>query len=152
MHIDTRSPRAVLLSLVFALLCVWPATTRAQLVPDRLYYGVGQRVVVTVDAPEDFEGELTIKLHDPRTLGVLATASAARGRTDLTGLFSTIWADKSPAVVLAQLYLDSVATGAPLVLQPLVTPNRARLVDPLTMAPSDKPSAQVVFDDDRLTT
>ncbi len=140
----------MLASLLVLTVCT--ASLRAQLIPDQLYSGVGQRVVVTVKAPQDYEGELTIKLHDPRTLEVLATATAARGRTDLTGLFPAIWSDKSQRVMLAQLYLGSVATGAPLVLQPLVTPNRAKLVDPLTMSPSERDDAKVVFEDDRLST
>jgi len=121
----------------------------AGLTPDRLYFGVGQRVVITVEAPEDFLGELTIKLHDPRTLTVLASAPAAKGRADLTSLFPTIWAQKSDQVVLAQLYLDSKASGSPLVIQPMVTPNRATRVDPATMKVSEDQNAEVVFEDDR---
>lgn len=130
---------------------VLATSSPAQLLPERLYNGVGQRVVITVQAPEDFMGELAIRLHDPRTLEVLASAPAAKGRTDLTGLFPTIWAQKNERVVLAQLYLDSVATGAPLVLQPIVTPNIAKRVDPNTMRPSDADNAAVVFEDDRLS-
>jgi peptidyl-prolyl cis-trans isomerase B (cyclophilin B) len=124
----------------------------AQLTPDRLYIGVGQRVVVTVGSPDDFFGELTIKLHDPRTLQVIHSAPAAKGRVDLTSLFPTIWADKSEQVMLAQLYLDSTATGSPLVLQPLVTPNIATRVEESTMKLSEDSQAKVVFQDDRLST
>jgi len=139
---------AIALSVLFLLV----TPLGAQLTPERLYCGVGQRVVVTVDAPEDYNGELTIRLHDPRTFKVLGTAPAARGRTDLTSLFPSIWADKSHAVVLAQLYLGPEATGAPLVLQPMVTPNRAMLVDAATMRVSDEKDARVVFEDDRQST
>jgi len=125
---------------------------RAQLTPDRLYVGVGQRVVVQVNAPDDFLGDLTIKLVNGSTLAPIASAPAAKGRADLTSLFPTIWADKSDQVMLAQLYLDSSATGAPLVLQPMVTPNRAAQVDPNTMKVSQERSATVVFEDDRLAT
>ena len=134
---------------------IWinPATpVQAQLSPDRLYFGVGQRIVIRVDAPDDFLGELTIKLHDPRTLKVLQSAPAAKGRVDLSGLFPMIWSDKTESVVLAQLYLDAEAIGAPLVVQPMVTPNRASLVEPTTLKVSEAPGAVVMFEDDRLTT
>ena len=155
-HIDqsTRLSRSSApCSLIVALLIMlmaWPTLANAQLTPDHLYNGVGQRIVITVDAPDDFPGELTIKLHNPRTLEVLASAPAAKGRADLTGLFPKLWADKSEQVMLAQLYLDDQATGAPLVLQPLLTPNMAKRVDPNTMRLSEDSTAVVVFEDDRL--
>ncbi len=136
--------------MIFAAIC--SSTTHAQLIPDRLYYGIGQRVVVVVNAPDEFAGELTIKLCNPHTLEVLHSAPAAKGRVDLTSLFPTIWADKDDQVLLAQLYLDGVATGSPLVLQPMVTPNTAVRVDPATMQLSEDRLAEVVFEDDRLST
>jgi len=147
---STSIARRLLLVLFFCACCAPYAS--AQLTPDRLYFGVGQRVVIRVDAPEDFPGELTIKLHNPASGEVIESATAAKGRVDLTSLFPDIWKDKSEQVVYAQLYLDSVATGSPLVLQPLVTPNRAVLVDPSTMKVSEDPKAAVVFEEDRLST
>jgi len=139
------------LALIVQLVIITMSTSpvNAQLTPDRLYFGVGQRVVIRVDAPEQFIGELTIKLHDPRTGVVLESAPAAKGRVDLTSLFPKIWVDKSESVVLAQLYLDSTATGSPLVLQPMVTPNRAVLVDPSTLKISEDPKSTVIFEDER---
>ena len=125
---------------------------QAQITPDRLYHGVGQRVVVLVSTPENETAEPSIKLHDAGTLKVIASAPAARGRADLTSLFPTIWTDKNASVMLAQLYLNDRAYGPPLVLQPLVTPNTATRVDPTTMALSEDPGAVVVFEDDRRTT
>jgi len=124
----------------------------AQLIPDRLYYGVGQRVVIHVQAPDEFFGELRIDLINPETLKVVHSAPAAGGRVDFTSLFPTIWSDKSAQVLLAQLYLDSDATGAPLVIQPMVTPNIAVRVDESTMILSEADDAKVVFEDDRLST
>ncbi|MEX0875991.1 MAG: peptidylprolyl isomerase, partial [Phycisphaerales bacterium] len=144
-----RGLRPIIALLGLALL---PGELLAQLTPDRLYSGVGQRVVVTVETPEGYSGELTIRLHDPRTLEVIRSATAAAGRADLTSLFPDIWAEKSERVVLAQLYLGSEATGSPLVIQPLVTPNTAVLVDPATMRISDDDNAQLVFEDDRQST
>ncbi len=137
--------------LAFILLGIMPSTALAQLAVDRLYFGVGQRVVVHVDAPENFIGEITLKLLDPGTLKVIQSVAGAKGRVDLTSLFSTIWADKSHKVMLVQLYLDSVATGSPLVLQPMITPNIAVRVNPSTMELSESREAEVVFEDDRLS-
>ena len=147
------TPLAQFSLVLFAMLLMYPVSiAKAQLTPDRLYYGVGQRIVVHVQAPEEFMGELTIKLHDPRTLTALQSAPAAKGRVDLSGLFPTIWSDKNESVMLAQLYLDTNAIGAPLVVQPMVTPNRASLLEPTTLKISEDPKSQVVFEDDRLTT
>ena len=151
----TLKPRSssITTKLLLALVCLLgtPSVLHAQLSVDRLYFGVGQQVVVRVRAPQDFIGELTIKLHDPRTLEVIETMAAAKGRVDLTSLFPSIWMEKKQEVLLAQLYLDSVATGSPLVLQPMVTPNIAVLVEPATMTISEDPQAKVVFEDDRLS-
>lgn len=144
---------ALAIPLSFVLLVASIASrANAQLTPDRLYFGVGQQVVIRVDAPDDFLGELRIDLVDPATLKVVHSAPAAKGRADLTSLFPTIWSEKSPQVLLAQLYLDSDAVGAPLVIQPMVTPNIAVRVDQATMNLSEDREAKVVFEDDRLST
>jgi len=122
----------------------------AQLTPERLYYGVDRRVPVRVDAPEGFIGELTIRLHEIGSGTVVAESAAAAGRADLAGLLPVLWEDRSGVTRLAQLYADGAPLGAPVVVQPLVTPNTAMLVDPTTMRPSDDPRAQPVFEDDRL--
>lgn len=150
-HRTNQHPINLLAFWVSVVLFTISPTLHAQLIPDRLYNGIGQRIVMNVNAPEDFPGELTIKLHDPKTLEVLHSAPAAKGRIDLTGLFPAIWSDKSEKVMLAQLYLDDRATGSPVVLQPLVTPNRAKNLDPNSMKLSeDATTAIVVFEDDRL--
>lgn len=136
---------SVLLFLGWASGAAW-----SQIVPERLYYGVDQRVPVRVEAPEGFAGELTIRLHDLATGAVVAECAAAAGRADLGGLFPALWADKSDRVVLAQLYADGEPLGAPVVVQPMVTPNIAALSDPVTMQPSMDPRAAVAFEDERL--
>ena len=142
---------SILMTMMVVMIAALPANLFAQLVPDRLYFGVGQRVVVRVDAPEDFLGELTIKLLNPRTLEVIHNAPAARGRADLTSLCPNIWGDQSHQVMLAQLYLDSQAFGSPLVLQPMVTPNIATRVNQTTLEVSEEQDALVIFEDDRLS-
>lgn len=128
------------------------SVAHAQLVPERLYYGVDQRMPVGVGAPEGFAGELTIRLHDIETGLVVAEAAAAAGRADLRGLLPMLASeDERPKqAVLAQLYGDGEAIGAPVVIQPLVTPNTAMLVDPVTKQPSMDPRAEPAFEDERL--
>lgn len=126
----------------------------AQIVPERLYYGVDQRVPVEVRAPEGFAGELTIRLHEIATGAVVAESAAAAGRADLAGLLPVLWergASITPARArLAQLYADDEPLGAPVVVQPLLSPERAAMVDPTTMRPSDDARAQPVFEGERL--
>ena len=155
MHDTHRSSAHLARLLCFCTLIVaglLPTRLNAQITPDRLYQGVGQRIVVSVQAPDDFVGELTIKLHDAATLEVVASAPAASGRADLSALFPLLWIEKTHKVLLAQLYLDAAPSGPPLVLQPLVTPNIAARVDPSTMKLSEDENAKVVFEDDRLAT
>ncbi len=121
-----------------------------QLTPERLYYGVDQRVPVTVGVPDGFAGELTIRLHAFESGAVVAEAAAAEGRADLASLLPWLWEKRAGEVVLAQLYGDGEPIGSPLVVQPLVTPNTAMLVDPVTMQPSMDPRAKPVFEDERL--
>lgn len=142
--------RSLISITVWTVFLASAPSANAQLAPEQLYNGIGQRIVITVTAPDDFIGELTIKLHDPKTREVLASAPAATGRADLTGLFPNLWTEKTEKVMLAQLYLNNKATGAPMVLQPMVTPNVAKRVDPNTMRVSEDSTAIVVFEDDRL--
>jgi peptidyl-prolyl cis-trans isomerase B (cyclophilin B) len=152
MHINDRPapiPFRLYPLIVVLLLACSSSTLWAQLTPERLYFGLGQRVVVLVGAPEDSMAEPSIVLYDAGTLDELARASAAKGRCDLSSLFPMLWAEKPERVMLAQLYLDDRAFGAPLVLQPMVTPNPATRVDPKTLAVSEAEDAEVIFDDDR---
>lgn len=141
-------------SLIFAfsvLLGGLVSPAVAQLTVDQLYFGLGRRVPVNVIAPEDFPGELTLKLYDAATMVEVGSAPAARGRVGLASLFPALWElDVPKRVLLAQLYLDEMATGAPLVIQPLVTPNYAINVDPATMQYSEDREARPAFEDDRL--
>lgn len=135
--------------LVTLLIACCTPRSHAQLTPERLYYGVGQRVVVMVGMPEDSTAEPSIVLYKAGSLEEIGRASAAKGRCDLSSLFPMLWSEKPSEVMLAQLYLDDRAFGAPLVVQPLVTPNPAVRVDPKTLAVSEAKDAEVIFDDDR---
>lgn len=120
----------------------------AQLTPERLYYGVGRRVLVRVDAPENFTGELTIRLHEMADGRVVGEAAAAVGRADLAGLLDVLWEVPAQRARLAQLYADDKPLGPPVVVQPMWTPVRAILVDPATGRPSEGPGAAPAFEDD----
>ncbi len=146
---DTK-PHTLLSLAILITLLGWITPTYAQLVPERLYYGVGQRVTIRIQAPDDFLGELTIRVYDPATDEWTHEVPAAAGRVDLTSLLPHLWEEKPLTVTYAQLELNGTPTGAPLVLQPLVTPNRAKLVDAATMNLTEDPRGQVIFEDDRL--
>lgn len=135
---------------VLAGLAMGAVSASAQLVPERLYYGVGGRVPVRVEAPEGFHGELTIRLHEVSDGAIVAESAAAVGRADLAGLLLPLWESPGDRARLVQLYADGEALGGPLVVQPMLTPNTAILVDPTTMQPSTDPRAQPVFEDERL--
>lgn len=120
----------------------------AQLTPERLYYGVGRRVLVRVDAPQDFTGELTIRLHEIADGSVVAEAAAATGRADLAGLLAVLWEKPAERARLAQLYADDQPLGPPVVVQPMWTPVRALLIDPATGRPSEGPGAAPAFEHD----
>ena len=143
------SRRPLLLMLAMLLLAGITPRLQAQLTPERLYFGVGQRLVVMVGMPEESTAEPSIVLYKAGSLEEVSRAPAARGRCDLSSLFPMLWGEKPREVMLAQLYLDDRAYGAPLVLQPLVTPNPAVRVDPKSLAVSEAQDAEVIFDDDR---
>ncbi len=140
-----RSTRLWLCVLCLLAACDGAA---AQLVPERLYYGVDRRVLVRVDAPADFVGELTIRLHEIADGTVVAEAAAAAGRADLAGLLAMLWEEPAERARLAQLYADDRPLGPPVVVQPMWTPARALLIDPATGRPSEGSGATPVFEDD----
>ncbi len=120
-----------------ALVLVLSTTARAQLAADRLYYGFGQRVPITVTAPADAAQSLRLRLYDPASGEVAAETSCAAGRVDLAGLFPRLWTTDDPRVLYAQLMVGTEPFGAPLVLDPRLTPDTARLVDPGTLEPTN---------------
>lgn len=138
----------LILTIPLLVACISPSIARAQLTTDQLYFGVGRRVVVHVGVPESSFAEPSIKLFDAGSLETLSTAPAAKGRVDLASLFPMLWSDKPEQVMLAQLYLDGVAHGAPLVIQPLMTPNTAKRVDPTSLRVSEGENSVVMFHDE----
>ncbi len=98
-----------------------------QLVPERLYYGAGRSIPMQVTVPEA-GGDVEIALFAPGATTPTETASAEAGRVDLAGLFPVLWTNQSPKLLYAQLLVGGERIGAPVVLQPLLSPPVASAV------------------------
>jgi peptidyl-prolyl cis-trans isomerase B (cyclophilin B) len=141
------SRRVVGLAGLLALL-VFAPFAGAQLAPDRLYYGINRKIPMQVSASG---GEVEIRLLRPEGGEVVATAAAAPGGVDLAGLFPVLWETPQPEVLYAQVFVDGVATGPAVVLDPMVSVDKATLLDPQTMTPSNDPRRSMpVFESDRM--
>ncbi len=129
------------------------ARAGAQLAPSRLYYGVNGRIEVSVSIPgappappaspngpsadPSRSGEpagpapeAEVVLLRPATGEAVASASVLAGVVDFAGLFPRLWKAEKPELLYAQLRLGRRALGPPLVLQPMVSPERAAPTDP----------------------
>ena len=116
--------------------------------PQRRYFGIGRSIPIHVDIPDrpspkepgtdaaltaaaepalDAGGEPAIDLYRWGQRSPYATASVVKGGVDLAALFPQLWAEKAPVVYFAQLRVGTAEVGSPLVLTPLITPQRAVL-------------------------
>ncbi|MCL4222130.1 MAG: peptidylprolyl isomerase [Phycisphaerales bacterium] len=117
-----------------ASVAVWCALTcvaSAQMSADRLYNGFGRSVPATVSAPEGASGELVVRLYGQTDAGAWVsehTAAAVAGRIDLATMFPVLWTGERPRIRYAQLFVGETPVGAPVVLQPMLTPERAELI------------------------
>lgn len=140
----------------------------AQLVPDRLYYGINRTIPMTVKVPapapkpagtpaevttrpdqtdpDQADSDRTeppstpaptnldvrIDLFDPReeNAGAVVSAPVMAGAVDLAALFPVLWTSPRPALRYAQLVVAGVEVGPPVVLQPLLEPPSAVLLNP----------------------
>lgn len=105
----------------------------AQLTPDRTYYGINRPIPMHVEAPADAEGPVSIHLLAPGSNGssdatIVAQQEVEAGGVDLAGLFPILWTSGSPEVMYAQLVVNHEGVGPAVVLQPMLTPQRARAV------------------------
>lgn len=115
---------------IIALLSLGAITpARAQLIPDRLYYGVGRAVPMTIKIPADLSGEPSVKLFSPDAKDPIASAAVAAGSVNFATLFPTLWTDKAPKVLYAQLIVGERKVGSPVVLQPMLDVVPPRLDD-----------------------
>ncbi len=136
--------------LAAGLLLTLATIANAQLVPARTYFGVSRPIPLTVDKPADATGEMQIKLFTPDSKEVAAAAVVA-GKVDLAALFPRLWSEASPSLLYAQLVIGEKQVGPPVVLQPLLTPNIAHLINPRTLdATLNTQTGRPMFEDDRI--
>lgn len=112
-----------------------PAGAHAQLNPapaDRVYFGVHRPITMKVDVPEGKTGEVRIDLFEPGKDLPISTSPVSQGDVDLAVLFPVLWSGPLPRLRYAQLVVGGVQIGAPVVLQPMVSEARAKLVEPKT--------------------
>ncbi len=100
----------------------WAAVSLAQLTPDHLYNAVNKPLPVVVKA----SGKLEIHLLEPVTAKDIAVAPVKAGRLDLAQTLG-LWSRQVKTVTYAQLYADGRPQGAPIVLQPMLSPTVSKL-------------------------
>ncbi len=138
--------------LVAALaLSLLSSAAMAQLTPERLYNGRDRRMPVVVDTPDGFAGEITIELRSRGVAEAVQTAPGASGRVDLAALFPSLWRTETPTTLYAQLVLDGAPVGAPLVLQPMLTPNYAMNMSEQNPMLPVVGKGRVMFEDERVS-
>lgn len=129
-HAGPRANRVSLALAAWALL-LWPLAALGQLTPERTYYGIDRAIPVRAAVPDSGDGgEASIVLYNARG-DRMARASVLAGAIDLAAFFPILWDQTSPIVLYAQLYAgggegqEERPVGPPLVLQPMLTPQRA---------------------------
>lgn len=109
----------------FAAVALAGTCASAQLVPDRLYFGVDRPVPMTVTVPADAKGDPVVELYNPGETKPAASAPVAAGSINLAALFPALWSDKTTNVQYAQLRVGDKAIGSPVVIQPLLNAHPA---------------------------
>ena len=103
--------------------------SRAQLTPDRTYYGMARAIPMTIAVPDGRTANLSVSLLAAVTGDEIASADVLEGAVDLAGLFPMLWEDSEPDLMYAQLHIGSERVGPAVVLQPMITPKYATRVD-----------------------
>lgn len=113
----------------------------AQLVPDRLYFGVDRPVPMTVTVPDDAKGDPVVELYAHASEKPSASAPVAAGSVNLAALFPSLWSDKNTSVQYAQLKVGDTPVGSPVVVQPLLNarPATGGVNGPLSVPPRTGP-------------
>jgi peptidyl-prolyl cis-trans isomerase B (cyclophilin B) len=135
-----------------------PAWGQLSTINDRAYFGVNRPIPIQVKVPKaealpapaapteapkkgdapaaatesaKSTGEVRIDLFEVGREGAVATAPVlADLPVDLAGLFPVLWQGPMPRLRYAQLVVAGKEVGPPLVLQPMISEARAKLVDP----------------------
>ena len=116
------------------------AAPASGLTPVQLYNSVGGKLQMMVRA-KDSKVSLEIRLLTPVSAEVEASVKVVPGVNDLAKLLPDFWKSKTAHVQYAQLFVEGRATGAPLVLQPMLNPSISRLK-------ADGKTAEFVADED----
>lgn len=149
--------------LACALLCAPVFAARAQLTPDRAYYGINRPMPMQVAIPEKNKGDARVDVFPAGEVTPAMTAFVAKGGVDLASLFPSLWTGAAPKLQYAQLVVGQERVGPPVVLQPMVNPQAAMLyneqlhqpwfLDPKTKGASFKPKdGQIVWVNNETTT
>lgn len=129
---------------VFAWLAGPGTQAAGQLVPERTYYGRYRPMPMSVRIPPDAPGEATLRLYEAGASQPVSTATVAPGTVNLAAVFSSLWRDKDatlppPVLLYAQLAVGDKRIGPAVVLQPMIDPAYAPLIEP-DGKPSYRPS------------
>lgn len=120
------------LSVIVALA---PHPALAQISPLHAYFGVNRPVPCRIELPDDTPrtNAVEVALIEPVTGELVDRAPLTRGDAgtppdviDLAQTLPVIWTERHHRLLYAQLIVGGKSTGAPLVLEPLVTPRRFR--------------------------
>lgn len=113
-----------------------PHPSQGQLVPERVYYGIGRPIPMRMATPPGEDGVVVdVELLRPVSGEVFARAAVSAGFVDLAAAFPQLWGQESgggrvsPGVLYAQAVVNGRKLGAPVVLQPMLTPRYAPRVD-----------------------
>lgn len=110
---------------LITMLMVLPGIACAQLTPERLYSGINSEVPVRVQLPAGDISRAEIHLLAPANGRILTRSAVDTGTIDLSSLFPQIWTERAPDVRYAQLVVNEQPIGPPIVVEPLITPDRA---------------------------
>lgn len=101
---------------------------RAQLTPERLYYGINQPINVRVATPDNIEIDTVVFLLKPDGT-IEKTAGVVPGIANLATMFPELWTTPIDGVRYAQLHVGIADIGPPLVIQPLKGRGPAQMTD-----------------------
>ena len=114
-------------ALIIGIAAVVSSSAVAQLKPEFAYNGIGRPLWVHVHVPGGHRGEATLQLLEPVTADVMSKASITAGDHDLAEVFPSLWTNKKPHLMYAQLVVGDEKVGAAVVLQPMLNPLISRL-------------------------
>ena len=140
--------RRLVLTFLLATMIHLPAQAQDILHPIRLYSAVGHKVPVVLSMRGRVEvpkGGFGLVLLDGAGVVMDSYEGLAPGTFDLGEVLPKIWSLKNAA--RAQVIVDGVAVGTPVVVQPMHTPPKVRTVQDLRPEGNTKYTRVIGFDD-----